>query len=603
MSILRKRIVGLLLVSAVVARPHVSDGYWCGQPSGSGATPVASDTLYILNTAVGNDSAPCPLCVCDVTGDGFIFATDGLKVLRAAVGLPETLSCPNSATDECKTCDVATVKSTLQGLTSGARVTANKSVVFACSSGQLPLQLTDGNWGDQTGAPGAGVSIMANDVKIVGGYVFELSPRCDRRCISTCTVGGNDCTRANECAAGQCSGLTVADECAVNADCASGRCSTTICPDIDARAARFLNLRGQKILVEGITVRGFFEGISMRGKENIVRNVTLDRTCDDAISNPEVDDGPDDILGTGDDIQGGVGNLVEGGTISRGCDKCVDACTGPALVPSECPTGTQVPLCYHLTVKDVKFRGCRVPVRLAPTPSGGGSTNGSFLVSGGTTRPLRSVTAADDYPCDGFDFDAGLMNVAVQNHTVERCISGQDSPCEATATHSDRSCTAGFDLAGTQSLYKMKDNRIYDAIQRGIIIRGGRADLLRNAIKDTGGAVTGGGSPPRGGGTATNLGDLRLGNSDTAATGNNKVCDNVNASGARRELAMHDRTGPYTLPADRNFWGLAGLITSGSNSEIGVTCTGGSCPSAPTVDASTQLGTDPISSGTRTCSD
>jgi uncharacterized delta-60 repeat protein len=63
----------------------------CAQPASSGAEPIASDALAILRTAV--TLRKCAPCVCDVTGDGLIFATDALRVLQRAVGNDVALEC------------------------------------------------------------------------------------------------------------------------------------------------------------------------------------------------------------------------------------------------------------------------------------------------------------------------------------------------------------------------------------------------------------------------------------------------------------------------------------------------------------------------------
>ena len=65
----------------------------CAQPVSSGASPVASDCLFILGASVGIQSCEPDACVCDPSGDGNIVATDALLCLNAAVGNPATLDC------------------------------------------------------------------------------------------------------------------------------------------------------------------------------------------------------------------------------------------------------------------------------------------------------------------------------------------------------------------------------------------------------------------------------------------------------------------------------------------------------------------------------
>jgi len=75
-------------------------GQGCGDPivdatvsaGGLAFAITPSDALFILQASVGLRT--CELCVCDVTGDGNVSATDALVVLRAAVDLPVSLMCP-----------------------------------------------------------------------------------------------------------------------------------------------------------------------------------------------------------------------------------------------------------------------------------------------------------------------------------------------------------------------------------------------------------------------------------------------------------------------------------------------------------------------------
>jgi cytochrome c553 len=66
----------------------------CAQPVSSGAAPVASDCLFILNVAVGAQTCTPEACVCDPTGDGSVAATDALLCLNVAVGGGAALNCP-----------------------------------------------------------------------------------------------------------------------------------------------------------------------------------------------------------------------------------------------------------------------------------------------------------------------------------------------------------------------------------------------------------------------------------------------------------------------------------------------------------------------------
>jgi hypothetical protein len=65
----------------------------CSQPLSSGDTPVASDCLYILRTAVGTVS-PSRLCITRPTGGTSTKASDALRCLSYSVGQPVTIDCP-----------------------------------------------------------------------------------------------------------------------------------------------------------------------------------------------------------------------------------------------------------------------------------------------------------------------------------------------------------------------------------------------------------------------------------------------------------------------------------------------------------------------------
>ena len=62
----------------------------CGDTDGGGVT--ATDALRTLQAAVGLPTS-CELCVCDVDSSGAINATDSLRVLQEAVGIQVDLNC------------------------------------------------------------------------------------------------------------------------------------------------------------------------------------------------------------------------------------------------------------------------------------------------------------------------------------------------------------------------------------------------------------------------------------------------------------------------------------------------------------------------------
>ncbi|HEY2773391.1 MAG TPA: hypothetical protein VGK20_04990 [Candidatus Binatia bacterium] len=85
-------LIAATLMTATPPSPAWAANGDCGQPSSTGAAPKASDALFILKTAVSSET--CDLCVCDVTNDGKITASDALKTLKVAVGQNATLACP-----------------------------------------------------------------------------------------------------------------------------------------------------------------------------------------------------------------------------------------------------------------------------------------------------------------------------------------------------------------------------------------------------------------------------------------------------------------------------------------------------------------------------
>ena len=65
----------------------------CAQPVSSGATPTASDCLFILRAAVGSEVCE-PACICAPKGTLPGTATDALICLKKAVGQAIELNCP-----------------------------------------------------------------------------------------------------------------------------------------------------------------------------------------------------------------------------------------------------------------------------------------------------------------------------------------------------------------------------------------------------------------------------------------------------------------------------------------------------------------------------
>jgi hypothetical protein len=65
----------------------------CGHPiSDPEGDIVATDALFVLNTAVG--VLQCDLCICDVDASGAVVASDALRTLSEASGIDQNIACP-----------------------------------------------------------------------------------------------------------------------------------------------------------------------------------------------------------------------------------------------------------------------------------------------------------------------------------------------------------------------------------------------------------------------------------------------------------------------------------------------------------------------------
>ena len=95
-----RRVLRVLTVVVALAQPSPSAALFpgdCGKPSSAGVLsndpkPVASDAQAVLSRAANVASVPCSKHICDVDGNGNVRATDGLAVLRKAVGLSVTFN-------------------------------------------------------------------------------------------------------------------------------------------------------------------------------------------------------------------------------------------------------------------------------------------------------------------------------------------------------------------------------------------------------------------------------------------------------------------------------------------------------------------------------
>ena len=83
-------LAGLLTLAPLAA--HANRGE-CSQPFTTGGDPSASDCLFVLGAAVGNQTCDNP-CICSPKGTLPPRATDALICLNASVGAPVALACP-----------------------------------------------------------------------------------------------------------------------------------------------------------------------------------------------------------------------------------------------------------------------------------------------------------------------------------------------------------------------------------------------------------------------------------------------------------------------------------------------------------------------------
>jgi hypothetical protein len=112
----------------------------CGQPVSNGATPTASDCLYILKTAVGAETCT-PECICDVNAAGGVTASDALTCLKKAVGQNVQLNCGAGC--------ISTTTTTLPP------VLTTQLVVFTKSQGAYATSALAGTWDLSALATGA----------------------------------------------------------------------------------------------------------------------------------------------------------------------------------------------------------------------------------------------------------------------------------------------------------------------------------------------------------------------------------------------------------------------------------------------------------------
>ncbi len=103
----------LLLVVCAATSASAAKGD-CGQPVSTGAKPSAADALAILKEAVGQATACDALpCICDVSGNGAVQASDALITLKIAVGQNQPLNCDCEVTVSTSTSTSTSTSSTV----------------------------------------------------------------------------------------------------------------------------------------------------------------------------------------------------------------------------------------------------------------------------------------------------------------------------------------------------------------------------------------------------------------------------------------------------------------------------------------------------------
>lgn len=379
---------------------------------------------------------------------------------RPCVNLPGTWACAIACTADAFHQALADC-----GAPSGA-------IAFDCLDTAIPIP---------GGAPAGLRDVRCDDLRIDGAgrnITFQLDPFCWRTPLE----------------AEQCPGGLEED-------------GTCLCPDVDSGDV-FLLLRGDDNVVRDLTVRGFFDGIPVRGDRNLVEEMRFERLCDDAFGS----------------VAGGVGNQFRRLSVRDGCDKCSENSGAPDRTDPD----PRVPSHFNAILSDVEFRDCRTPVRAAVA--------GRYLL-----RDVRMIGGDDEFPCDGPRFATGSDDSRVVVHLtgsrIEQCRRGV------------RFGTGGDGL--------VRDTRIASCSLRGLHATGSaRVSVEGSTIEGNGGS----GSIEAGfGGVAMRDdaqvdlggGQLLLDGEVVGSAGENSICSNVDPAGLGREV---DNSTASSVPAAGNWW-------------------------------------------------
>lgn len=261
-------------------------------------------------------------------------------------------------------------------------------------------------------------------------------------------------------------------------DCAGdlkpdGSCA---CPDIDGGMG-LLSLRGDANTVRRLTLKGFFEGIHVRGRNNTVEDVVFDRSCDDA-------------FGT----DGGSGHVFRRLTVRKGCDKCSQS-VGNLADTAKDPRLREH---YNASFLETTFEGCRQPLRMAQ--------GGRWQLERLKMYPSRSDPAFD---CSGPRFSSGRgvpMFVYLKDAVIDQCSRGLRFGAQVTGLVRDttiaHSAVRGVRLAADATVL-LANNRIVDnggtfsseSGSGGVSVQGAaRVDLGGGGLAIEGVPVTTGGN-------------------------------------------------------------------------------------------------------------
>jgi len=282
---------------------------------------------------------------------------------------------------------------------------------------------------------------------------------------------------------------------------------TCQCPDVDS-GDQFLLLRGNGNVVRDLTVRGFFDGIPVRGRGNVVEDVRFERQCDDAFGS----------------VAGGVGNVFRRLTVRDGCDKCSE--NEGALADTD--PDPRVDAHFHSILSDVEFSRCRTPIRVA--------SSGRFLL-----RDVRMIGGDEEFPCDGPRFSAGTdaerVIVHMQRSTVEDCRRGIRFGRGADGLISD-SRIADCELRGLRAA-----SNALVSVEGTTIENNGGGGSVEDGFGGV--AVSGSAVVDLGGGT------LEIDGKMVSSAGENSLCFNFGPDGFWRDL---DNATATSTPAVGNWW-------------------------------------------------